>query len=194
MSNEESAGVRWKQGPTGHCYHERTEGFITYPVYANADYLNALEAEVKALRRERDDLQAENEALHEERGHFKIQEVKDENDSLRTRAEDAERERDELRATVKRQLIWAQAGLIGGADKENGDKLVKINDLVGDLERELAVLRPKAALADELAYRLQGDKLRYNLVGVPKVFVKWLMDYNALAATAAEPAGEEGSS
>ena len=121
------------------------------------DGANALEAEVKALREERDEALTRVSNIQAD-AETELKEVY-------TRAEDAERERDELLKELDARILH-NTELFMRADKA---------------ERELAGLRPYKALADWLTERRRTGHWSYS-------YWDFVERYDALAATAAEPA------
>ena len=228
MSNEESAAVRWGEWQHTHDGYVRervlADGSIEYD-FLMLNQLNALEAEVKALktrlvnnvepltailrlvRPDDNGEQLSNWQIVE-----KVKALREERDLAfkrgyeagvgfaRTRAEAAERERDDHQRERQRLAIQALQDL----------------DRIEQAEHEVAVLRPYKALADEAA-----DRFPVRLIIAAELWERskawcewchsttisddhdlsrivhkdgcWLVRYeDHLAATAAEPAGEEG--
>ena len=215
---------------------------------------DALESEVTALREERDELvntpwearwrvaKARAEAAERERDEARklIEELRTDgkewgqlSEKWRLKYEDAERECDEYKqrldatANAYRLLL----GDMAEAERELAvlqmvlrERVDYIHGFEEEAAKELAVLRPYKALADEKAQPVfvGWHEPVYNHVEVyvecphchrrqvigneypknPQEFIAafehvptcWLVRHDALATTAAEPAGEEGSS
>ena len=213
MTDEQTEGgqVRWEYGSNDRGdYLHRAKGATTFlridsvPPDELLDYLNNLEAEVAALRVERDELRE-----------YVVPDSDDAWVMMRRRAEDAEREladaaraaegmrvaRDNWHHEVEvlrlrvADLEFAQeirVASIRSLQQEKADRFTK--EQVVDMQAELEALRPYKALADETVKALMFASGVDGVFDAAMDFVaKWnelsdwqLHVHDALSATAAE--------